>query len=686
MLVRKYSTGVAITNPLVLYRALLATSRIRPDPSQHRLALHLQKLYERLKDYEPATEYSHRLHQISRVVGTNGRAKTSGEEIQDVHPRGFWSSLLAQKEKRDSMALTRVLTSHEQAMQLDSPKGLMLHGEVGTGKSMLIDLFADCLPNRKKRRWHFNTFMLDTLSKLETLRLLKARCEVWEMEGGKDYRRSESEAELHEAERDLETAVQAAVATDGTSTAQPSSGSQTKDSVPKMASMPKNYFVKPSTEKSTSEHEEWLLKLKEAESTASGVTSTDIPWSPSTMRVYGRQVTVPRQHNGVASWTFSELCASQLGPADYITLASTFHTLILTDVPVLTLLQKNEARRFITLLDALYEARCKLLITAAGGPDDIFFPESRVAPSASSSSSTSSSSQQEQQQQQQQDSDAVYSETFSDIYQDATAPFRPNISSYDPSSPQPAHREELEPEPPIPPPMTLGVADHDDNMLAPDALEDDPPNRVRRGTSTGSFGLDRDYYSSGGTRAAAAAANGWRRRGGGASSSLNFAQTTAFTGEDERFAYKRARSRLWEMCGARWWARDCPARSWWTPVAPEVRARWEVPVAERVAAERRERQEKEAAAAAVAAEQEGMGAASEIHEERDEVLFRHGGASPFRTHPGPPPKIGWTHVWGTMTWGKKAGAWGKGVEGLEERRREKEELVEKEDIEKEGQK
>ncbi|KAL1641199.1 hypothetical protein SLS58_006307 [Diplodia intermedia] len=789
MLVRKYSTGVAITNPLVLYRALLATSRIRPDPSQHRLALHLQKLYERLKDYEPATEYSHRLHQISRVVGTNGRAETSGDEIQHGHPRGFWSSLLAQKEKRDSMALTRVLTSHEQAMQLDSPKGLMLHGEVGTGKSMLIDLFADCLPNRKKRRWHFNTFMLDTLAKLETLRrtrsstrffnnsvfddehsllvlardmietspilfldefqlpdraaskimsnlmtsffhlggvliatsnrmpeelakaagmeftppptrmdslrwrlgvrgrsenmftgrgdfapfleVLKARCEVWEMEGGKDYRRSESEAELHEAERDLETAVQAAVATDGTSTAQPSSGSQTKDSVPKMASMPKNYFVKPSTEKPTSEHEEWLLKLKEAESTASGVTSADIPWSPSTMRVYGRQVTVPRQHNGVASWTFSELCASQLGPADYITLASTFHTLILTDVPVLTLLQKNEARRFITLLDALYEARCKLLITAAGGPDDIFFPESRVAPSASSSSSTSSSSQQ------QQDSDAVYSETFSDIYQDATAPFRPNISSYDPSSPQPAH-EEAEP-PPFPPPMPLGAAD-DDNMLAPDALEDDPPNRVRRGTSTGSFGLDRDYHSSGWTTT--------RRRGTGAggpsssSSIINFARTAAFTGEDERFAYKRARSRLWEMCGARWWARDGPARSWWTPVAPEVRARWEVPVAERVAAERRLlQQQKQQQQRGV--DGEGMGAASEIHEERDEVLFRHGGASPFRTHPGPPPKIGWTHVWGTMTWGKKAGAWGKGVEGLEQRRREKEELVEKEEMEKE---
>ncbi|OJD29944.1 mitochondrial atpase [Diplodia corticola] len=826
MLVRKYSTGVAITNPLVLYRALLATNRIRPDPAQHRLALHLQKLYERLKDYEPTTEYSHRLHQLSRVVGTNGRAKTSAEENRHVHPRGFWSSLLAQKEKRDSVALTRVLTSHEQAMQLDSPKGLMLHGEVGTGKSMLIDLFADCLPNRKKRRWHFNTFMLDTLAKLETLRrtrsstffgnsvfddehsllvlardmietspilfldefqlpdraaskimsnlltsffhlggvliatsnrmpeelakaagmeftppptrmdslrwrfgvrarsdhrfagrgdfapfleVLKTRCEVWEMEGGKDYRRSESEAAVHEAERGLETAVDAAMAGDGTSAAKLPSDSQTKDSVPKMASMPKNYFVKPSIEESTSEHKEWLLKLKAAESTASGVTSPEIPWSPSTIRVYGRQVTVPRQYNGVTSWTFSELCARELGPADYITLASTFHTLILTDVPVLTLLQKNEARRFITLLDALYEARCKLLITAARGPDDIFFPESRPAavaaraastPSSSSSSSSPSPPQHQQQQDSDNDndSDAVYSETFSDIYQDATAPFRPNISSYNVDD-DPPSREESTP-----------------TMLAPDALEDDPPNRVRRGTYTGSFGLDRDYsYHSPSSSSSTTTTTTTNNNNGSSSSSSsssattlppraapNFGHATAFTGEDERFAYKRARSRLWEMCGARWWARghsddgnnnnrdsnvDSNNASWWTPVAREVRARWEVPVAERAALEQqRQQQQQQKQREVVKADgsgvdvAEGMGAASDVDEVRD------GGpatASPFRTFPGPPPKIGWTHVWGTMTWGRRAGAWGKGVEGLEERRKEREREREEEEMEKE---
>jgi protein AFG1 len=50
----------------------------------------------------------------------------------------------------------------------------MLHGEVGTGKSMLVDLFQECLPNQKKKRWHFDTFMLHTISRLEQLRKSRA--------------------------------------------------------------------------------------------------------------------------------------------------------------------------------------------------------------------------------------------------------------------------------------------------------------------------------------------------------------------------------------------------------------------------------------------------------------------------------------------------------------------------------
>lgn len=169
------STGLAITNPLIAYRALLATKRLDPDPAQHRLAIHLQKLYFRLKDYSPSKDYAARLAAISQVVRDDKAPQD--EEDRTVaapgHPlrrNPLFAHLFAKKDERDTLALTRVLTSHEAAMSMDSPQGLLLHGEVGTGKSFLVDLLADALPNRKKRRWHFNTFMLETLARLEQLR------------------------------------------------------------------------------------------------------------------------------------------------------------------------------------------------------------------------------------------------------------------------------------------------------------------------------------------------------------------------------------------------------------------------------------------------------------------------------------------------------------------------------------
>jgi protein AFG1 len=168
------STGLTITNPLVLYRALLATKQVDPDPAQHRLAIHLQKLYHRLKDYSPQTEYGSRLQAISDVVKNESENEKEQSPVAVTgHPlrrNPFFAHLFARKGRRDSLALTKTLTSHEAAIALNSPRGLLLHGEVGTGKSMLVDLLADSLPNARKRRWHFNTFMLETLSKLESLR------------------------------------------------------------------------------------------------------------------------------------------------------------------------------------------------------------------------------------------------------------------------------------------------------------------------------------------------------------------------------------------------------------------------------------------------------------------------------------------------------------------------------------
>lgn len=163
--------------------------------------------------------------------------------------------------------------------------------------------------------------------------------------------------------------------------------------------------------------------------------------------------------------------------------------------------------RMITLLDALYEARCKLIIRAAAGPDALFFPETAL-PAAGATPSDRV------------DSDATYAETISEIYQDQTSPFRPNVSSYDPT-----------------------FESAKGGLTHPDEDSDFGPI-PGKGHETGR--------------------------------TVDFGMASSFTGEDERFAYKRARSRLWEMCGARWHARM--EDGWWRPLPVETR-RWERPIA-----------------------------------------------------------------------------------------------------------
>ncbi|KAI4275841.1 MAG: hypothetical protein LQ337_002892 [Flavoplaca oasis] len=342
----------------------------------------------------------------------------------------------------------------------------------------------------------------------------------------------------------------------------------------------------------------------------------ELPWQRTTLRVYGRNLHVPRHRSGLSYWTFDELCTASLGPADYITLASTFHTFILEDVPILTSLQKNEARRFITLLDALYEARCKLLIRAAAGPDELFFPEGQqLAGDMNVSGSGSAGS-----------GDGVYPETFSEIYQDHISPFRPNVSSYSSTASPPSYDSSpLASSPSHKPKSARSILADEDSDFGPTYGANRSPSSRYRGPADGTPGAGNEI---------------------GHQTLPNFASTGSFTGEDERFAYKRAQSRLWEMCGSKWWARE--EEGWWQPLSKELR-RWESSFEDAVA------------------HQAGGDVVNQEGNMKDETLFRHG-ASPFRTSPDPPPKIAWTHAWGMMKWGKKAGTWGQGPDGLEKRR------------------
>ncbi|RPB12038.1 hypothetical protein P167DRAFT_565432 [Morchella conica CCBAS932] len=158
------SSSLTITNPLHLYRTHLATSRLLPDPHQHRAALILQSVYERLLDYTPPTHLNTRLHSLARAL----------DPAPAPPPRRFLPHLQLTSQNRDAKNLIRVLTTADHALELDTPQGLLLSGEVGTGKSMLLDLLYHSLPTASKKRWHFHAFMLHIISSLEAMRRTRA--------------------------------------------------------------------------------------------------------------------------------------------------------------------------------------------------------------------------------------------------------------------------------------------------------------------------------------------------------------------------------------------------------------------------------------------------------------------------------------------------------------------------------
>ena len=96
------------------------------------------------------------------------------------------------------------------------------------------------------------------------------------------------------------------------------------------------------------------------------------PEEPAHLTVLGRDVKIERTVGSMARATFAELCARPLGSQDYLAVAQRFHTLFLEDVPILSSANHHEARRLVTLVDALYEAKTRLIVLAAARPEALY--------------------------------------------------------------------------------------------------------------------------------------------------------------------------------------------------------------------------------------------------------------------------------------------------------------------------
>jgi cell division protein ZapE len=284
------------------------------------------------------------------------------------------------------------------------PKGLYVWGSVGRGKTMLMDLFFESLPVHRKRRVHFHAFLSDVHERIHAWRQKLKTGEV----KGDDPIAPVAEALAKETWvlcfdeftvtdiadamilGRLFTALFAhGVVVVATSNVEPDRlyegglnrtlflpfiallkermnvvrlDSRTDFRLEKLAGSP--VFHTPADERS---HE----ALNKAFRSLTGRTHGE----PLTLTVKGHPVEIPQAAGGVARFTFGDLCSKPLGAADYLVVAEEFHTIILESIPHMGFDRRNEAKRFIMLIDTLYDSHVKLLASAETEAPDLYQAE-----------------------------------------------------------------------------------------------------------------------------------------------------------------------------------------------------------------------------------------------------------------------------------------------------------------------
>jgi len=274
------------------------------------------------------------------------------------------------------------------------PKGLYLWGGVGRGKSMLMDLFFDATDIAAKRRVHFHAFMQDLHHRLHAARKTGtddplAPVAEAVIEGTRllcfDEMQITDITDAMIVGRLFSMLLEAGVVIVTTSNRPPSdlyrNGLNRALFVPFIDLLHDRLQVI-ALESPTDYRQHRLVGVQTYfhpaghAQTAIAAIWTDLTGgavgAPLHLPVNGRTVEVPHFANGTARASFWELCAKPLGPGDYLAIAGAVRVLILEDIPHLSAGNYNEAKRFVTLIDALYEARVRLICSAADEPERLY--------------------------------------------------------------------------------------------------------------------------------------------------------------------------------------------------------------------------------------------------------------------------------------------------------------------------
>ncbi|MQQ08582.1 cell division protein ZapE [Epibacterium sp. SM1979] len=278
--------------------------------------------------------------------------------------------------------------------QPQAVKGLYLWGGVGRGKSMLMDLFVESLGDIPNRRVHFHAFMQEIHAQMHVARqkhtadaLAPVVREVAESVRllAFDEMQITDITDAMIVGRLFEALFEAGVTVVTTSNRVPDD--LYKDGLNRQLFLPFIDLIKEKMQvwemASPTDYRQDRLTGSQvyfSPNNAEARAQIQSIWAdlsggvgaPLELEVKGRVVELPAFRNGVARARFFDLCGKMLGPGDYLAIAEKVKVLILEDIPSLSRSNFNEAKRFVTLIDALYEARVRLICSAAAEPEFLY--------------------------------------------------------------------------------------------------------------------------------------------------------------------------------------------------------------------------------------------------------------------------------------------------------------------------